>query len=228
MCGRYTLTQAGAMPDLFEISELRITPRFNIAPSQEMPVVRLDSDGGREAVLLRWGLIPYWMKEKPKGSPMINARAEGLDEKPSFRAAYRYRRCLVPADGFFEWKKLPGERRKQPYYFRLREHALFAFAGLWERFQDGETTIESFTIVTCEANELVRTVHDRMPVILPQASYEPWLAETTGTEARRGLLAPFESESMDCYPVSPLVNSPAADDERCIAPWSADTATDNA
>ncbi len=221
MCGRYTLTQAGAVPDLFEISELRITPRFNIAPSQELPVIRLDPDGQREGALLRWGLVPHWMKEKPKGTPMINARSESLEQKPAFRAAYKYRRCLVPADGFFEWKKVSGQKGKQPFFFQLRDRAMFAFAGLWEHFeQDGET-IESFAILTCDANALVKKVHPRMPVILPRDGFQAWLGKGTDPDVRHRLLAPFDSEQMDSYPVSPRVNSPANDDERCIEPWSA-------
>lgn len=222
MCGRYTLTQAGAVPDLFEISELRITPRFNIAPSQESPVIRLDSEGRREGALLRWGLIPHWMKEKPGGSPMINARAEGLDTKPAFRAAFKYRRCLVPADGFFEWKQVPGRKRKQPYFFRLHDRALFAFAGLWEHFEGEGKIIESFTILTCDANDLVGKVHDRMPVILPREAYAAWLDFGTEPDVRHRILAPFDAERMDYYPVSPRVNSPTNDDETCIEPWSPD------
>jgi putative SOS response-associated peptidase YedK len=222
MCGRYTLTQAGAVPDLFEISELRITPRFNVAPSQELPIIRLDSAGRREGALLRWGLIPHWMKEKPTGSPMINARAEGLDTKPAYRAAFKYRRCLVPADGFFEWKKVPGRKRKQPYFFQLHDRALFAFAGLWEHFEKEGEIIESFTILTCDANDLVGKVHDRMPVILPRNGYAAWLGSGTEPDVRHRLLAPFDPDRMESYPVSPRVNSPANDDETCIEPWSPD------
>ena len=219
MCGRYTLTQAGAVPDLFEISELRIVPRFNIAPSQESPVIRLDSEGRREGVFLRWGLIPHWMKEKPSGSPMINARVEGLETKPAFRAAFKYRRCLVPADGFYEWKQMPGRKRKQPYFFQLHDRALFAFAGLWEHFEKNGEAVESFTILTCDANHLVAKVHDRMPVILPPDGYTAWLDSGTEPMVRHRLLAPYDSEAMAFYPVSPRVNSPANDDKACIARW---------
>lgn len=213
------------MPDLFEVSELRITPRFNIAPSQMSPVVRLNRDGRREIVLLRWGLIPHWMKERPSGSPMINARTEGLDQKPAFRGAFKYRRCLVPADGFYEWKQVAGRSRRQPFFFQLRDRALFAFAGLWEHFERNAETIESFTILTCEANRLVREVHPRMPVILPRDGYRSWLESGTEPPVRHRLLAPFDPAAMQSHPVSLRVNSPNNDDAGCIEPWSEDGAS---
>jgi len=216
MCGRYTLTQAGMLPTLFEISDTRISPRFNIAPSQSAPVVRSAEGGARELANLRWGLVPGWFKEMPSGSPMINARSETAHEKASFRNAFRRRRCLVPADGFFEWEK--REKRKQPFHFRMSDGSLFAFAGLWKHFQREETEIESFTILTCAANELVGRIHERMPVILPRDRYDLWLDGSAPVEALRSLLTPFDPDAMVSYPVSPVVNNPSNDNEECVRP----------
>ncbi len=216
MCGRYTLTQAGMLPTLFEVSDTRISPRFNIAPSQSAPIIRAAEAGGREMVKLRWGLVPGWFKEVPSGSPMINARSETANEKASFRNAFRRRRCLVPADGFFEWEK--REKRKQPFHFRMSDGSVFAFAGLWEHFQQEDTEIESFTILTCSANELVGRIHERMPVILPPERYNLWLDSSAPTEALDSLLAPFDPDGMVSYPVSLAVNSPSNDSEECVRP----------
>ena len=217
MCGRYTLTQAGMLPTVFEVSDTRISPRFNIAPSQSAPVVRLaEKDGGRELALIRWGLIPAWFREIPKSSPMINARSETVHEKASFRSAFRRRRCLVPADGFFEWEK--KEKRKQPHHFRLSDGSLFAFAGLWDRFKQEDDVIDSYTILTCAANDLVGRIHERMPVILPRNNYGLWLDPEAPAEALRSLLTPFDAARMASFPVNLVVNSPANDSEECVRP----------
>ncbi len=194
-----------------------LAPRYNIAPSQDAPVVRAADDGGaRELAMLRWGLIPPWAKEAAIGNRMINARAETAAEKPSFRAAFKKRRCLVPADGFYEWK-LEGTR-KQPYRVFLDGGGTLAFAGLWERWRGGGETIESFAILTTDANPLLAPIHDRMPVILEPAAWPAWLeVEGTPPEALAALLAPAPDDALDAYPVSTRVNSPRNDDADCIA-----------
>jgi putative SOS response-associated peptidase YedK len=177
MCGRITLR---ATPEkiagLFGVSKLDYSPRFNIAPTQEVLTVR-SSQQGRELVPLRWGLIPSWAKDKKIGAALINARAETVAEKPAFRSAFKHRRCLIPCDGFFEWSRREGGT-KVPHYITLRDGGLFAFAGLWEEWEPAEEgkCVSSCTIITTEANELVRPLHDRMPVILePGITTSGWL-----------------------------------------------------
>ena len=189
----------------FGVSKLTYLPRFNIAPTQEVSAVR-DLGEGRELEFLRWGLIPSWAKDKSIGAKLINARAETVAEKPAFRSAFKHRRCLIPADGFFEWKKEGG--RKEPHYITLRDGGLFAFAGLWEEWhpEDGEA-VRSCTIITTGANELVRPLHDRMPVILDPGDYADWLDVNPRTkEQLLSLLRPFPSEKMRTYPQDCLVN----------------------
>jgi putative SOS response-associated peptidase YedK len=244
MCGRYSLTTpAEAMRHLFGFAGAlpNLPARYNIAPTQLVPVVRLVQErrpgggpgkaagegerGTRELVQLRWGLIPSWAKDASIGNRLINARAEGLAEKPSFRAAFRARRCLVPADGFYEWQATPHGKR--PYRIGLkggRAEALplFAFAGLWERWEkapDG-APVESCTIVTTAANELLAPIHERMPVILPEEGYAAWLAPVTPPAEALALLKPYPAAAMLLYPVSKRVNSVRFDDALCIAPES--------
>ena len=225
MCGRYSLTTAPeAMRRLFEFAGLpNLGPRYNIAPTQAAPVVRKTADG-RRLDLLRWGLIPPWAKDRSIASRLINARAETVAEKPAFRAAFRHRRCLVPADGFYEWRTEQG--RKQPFRIGLKGGGPFAFAGLWEswtapegRGEDADAHLETFTILTTEANEKLRAIHPRMPVILPGAAYEPWLdAAATPPEAALAWLCPYPAEPMAFYRVSTRVNNVRNDDPDCIAP----------
>jgi len=198
--------QTTARPDL--------KPLYNIAPTQSVPVVRLDREGGREIALLRWGLIPYWSKDAKIGVRTINARAETLATAPAFREAFRRRRCLVPASGFYEWKKLGAS--KQPYFIALRDGSPITFAGLWERWGKGESRIESFTIVTGEPNSLVATLHDRMPVILDPSDYDTWLKP--GETMPHAQLQPFPAQLMTAYPVSPRVNAVKNDDATLIEP----------
>ncbi len=220
MCGRYSLTTpVEAVGRLFEVAERpNLPPRYNIAPSQEAPVVRADGAGGRVLAPMRWGLIPSWAKEAKIGYRMINARAETVAEKPAYRSAFRHRRCLVPADGFYEWRKLGAA--KQPYRITRADGAPFAFAGLWERWRapDG-AVIDSFTIITTVANDLLRPIHDRMPVILDPADFGPWL-EAGGVER----LVPYTDAKLEAVPVSTRVNSPKHDDPACIAPLDGDAA----
>jgi putative SOS response-associated peptidase YedK len=220
MCGRYTLKATGAeVAEVFGLDDVPdLTPRYNIAPTQVVPIVRRAPGGAhRELARARFGLLPFWAgKERPRAS-MINARCETVFSRPAFRTAARERRCLVPADGFFEWRR--EGRRKAPWYFRLREGRAFAFAGLWERARgpDGEP-IESFSILTTVPNDLVREVHDRMPVILAPEQHALWLDPALCDEAAlRPLFAPYSAEAMVGYPVGSRVNSPANDDPDCIA-----------
>lgn len=230
MCGRYSLTTAPeAMRALFGFENLpNLPPRYNIAPTQQVAVVRAPGDGGkaglRELVMMRWGLIPHWAKDASIGARMINARAETLAEKPSFREALKTRRCLVPADGFYEWRTEDG--RKQPFRIGMKGGALFAFAGLWERWTatatgggltEGER-VESVTIVTTDANEKLRPIHPRMPVILPPEAFDGWLDPANDTAAARALLKPYPAEPMAFYRVRPAVNNARNDEPDCIAP----------
>jgi putative SOS response-associated peptidase YedK len=222
MCGRFTLRTSGkAVADFFGLSEIPELPaRFNIAPTQPVPAVRVSQDdGGRELALLRWGLIPGWAADPIIGNRMINARADTVATKPAYRQAFRQRRCLIVADGFYEWKKLNG--KKQPYYIRLQDDRPFAFAGLWERWNRGDAPIDSCTILTTDANELVGSIHDRMPVILNPADYDLWL-DPGVQDAKRlePLLGPYTGEAMMAWPVSTLVNNPKADEPRCIEPMA--------
>ena len=191
MCSRYFLDADGnIIAYTFNVPfQERIRKRFNIAPTQEAPVVRRDPHGAREVALLRWGLVPAWAKDLKVGTKMINARCEGVEAKPAFRAAIRERRCIVPATGFFEWQGEAG--RKQPFAITLPGQPLFAFAGLWERWQAAEgEPVATFTIITTEANGAVARIHDRMPVILPMDAVASWLAAPP--DEAHALLKPYE------------------------------------
>jgi putative SOS response-associated peptidase YedK len=219
MCGRYTLT---AIPEVvanqFQFEELAdLTPRYNIAPSQLVASVRNPSGSTRrEGVWLRWGLIPSWAKDPAIGMKLINARAETVAEKPSFRKSFRQRRCLVLADGFYEWQK--DGRVKQPFYIRMIDERPFAFAGLWDHWlsADGQI-IESCALLTTEPNELMARIHHRMPVLLAPEAYEEWLNPAQQDVDRLvPMLRPYPSEEMIANPVSRLVNNARFDDPRCI------------
>ena len=218
MCGRYMLTTpVDALRQLFLFTQRpNLPPRYNIAPTQDVPIVRRASDGaGRELITVRWGLVPYWAADPKIGNRLINARGESVARTAAFREAYQRRRCLVPADGFFEWQKSGSAR--VPLLVRRRDHAPFAFAGLWERCpQPGGAVLRSCTIITCPPNELVAPVHDRMPVILAPEDYARWLdpAQADG----RTLLKPYPAAELEAFAVSPRVNTPQHDDPECIAP----------
>jgi putative SOS response-associated peptidase YedK len=221
MCGRYSFTQvAEAIADKFQVKEVPpLSPRYNIAPTQQIATVSVNSESSeRQFKMLRWGLIPSWAKDAKMGAKLINARAETVAEKPAFRSAFKKRRCLILADGFYEWKTQDGE--KQPFYFRWENGEPFAFAGLWEHWEKGEgEPIESCTILTTEANELMRPIHDRMPVILEPKNYEQWLdPEAKKIELLQSFLQPYPSEEMTAYPVSTKVNNPKNDRPECIQP----------
>jgi putative SOS response-associated peptidase YedK len=228
MCGRYSITtNPEAMRQLFRFLNPppNLPPHYNAAPTQELPVVRRDRSGARELVQLRWGLIPFWAKDQKIGYSTINAKAETVAEAPAFRAAFQSRRCLVAADGFYEWRQ--DGKQKKPYRFTLKDGGLFAFAGLWERWRkprpkageqarDGGAPLETFAIIVTEANDLVRKIHDRMPVIVDPTDYDAWL-EAADTAIPMALLQPYPSEKMRSYPVSQRVNSAKNDDPDVMA-----------
>ena len=219
MCGRYTLSARRleraerALHSLFP----ELDPRYNIAPSQDVPIIRESPEGKYELVMARWGLVPRWAKEPKTGYSMINARAETVAEKPAFRDAFRRRRCLIPADGFYEWKQ--AGTAKQPFHIRLKDGGDFAFAGLWERWRGEGQEIESCSIIVTDANDLLRPIHDRMPVILDPADYAAWLdPENRDAEALAQLLKPYPAGQMEAVPVSRRVNSPKVDEASLLEP----------
>jgi putative SOS response-associated peptidase YedK len=218
MCGRFTLTvSARVLADLFGVEDVPdLRPRYNIAPTQPVLVVRGGGDTPREFGEVRWGLIPSWAKDASIGARMINARAETVADKPAFRSAVRRRRCLIPSDGFYEWRKLAGG--KQPYLIRFADGSPFGFAGLWERWHDSDgRPVDSCTIITTTPNDLVAELHDRMPVVLPQRHYAEWLGpDTLATERLNELLQAHPSSGMEAHPVSKRVNSPQNDDPDCV------------
>jgi putative SOS response-associated peptidase YedK len=219
MCGRYTLaspTERLAEEFGFDGTSVELAPNYNVAPTQGVAAV-LEEGGQRRLEVLRWGLIPPWADDPGIGSRMINARSETAPGKPSFRRAFRERRCLIPADGFYEWQRTNGA--KQPYYIHMEDGRPFAFAGLWESWsKGGEGEVRTCTILTTGANALVGEVHDRMPVILAADAYDVWLDPASERDELTGLLAPYPEDEMEAYPVSRFVNSPQNNDPRCIEP----------
>jgi len=215
MCGRFNIIpDAQAWISVTHVLRdaevfLDLSPRYNVAPSQDIPAIRVDSQSReRQACLLHWGLIPSWARDKKIGNRMINARAETVAEKPAFRAAFKRRRCLLPASGFYEWQRTNG---KQPYNIRRADGRALFFAGLWERWEGEEGEIESCTIIVTQANEAMTRVHDRMPVILDEDRIDPWLDPAETDKARLAeLLQPYGGE-LEIYPVSQAVNSPRND-----------------
>jgi len=250
MCGRFTLrASARVIAEQFGLFALPpFAARFNIAPTQLAPVVRMRPAAARELVWLRWGLIPSWAQDAAIGNRLVNARAETAAEKPAFRAALRRRRCLVVADGFYEWRRAKkgtgpicaqhplgrsgkldlspfSQGGKQPYFIRLRNDRPFAFAGLWELWaepnpaNEEQKKLETCTLLTIGPNDLIRPIHDRMPVIVAPDGYERWLDPAIEDPRRLApLLVPYPSEAMEAYPVGGMVNDPAHDSPRCIEP----------
>jgi putative SOS response-associated peptidase YedK len=223
MCGRYTLTNPDparlrARFDILESIEVRDEPRYNIAPTDPVLAVRLDERGGRDLGRLRWGLVPgRWAEEKP-GRPLINARAETLATQPAFAESFRERRCLIPADGFYEW--LVDERGKRPVWFSRPEGDLFAFAGVWAELprKQGDEVLHSCAIVTGAPNEMMRPIHDRMPVILDPDAESAWLDPAGTPQELAGLLVPPPDAALVAREVSDLVNSVREDGPALIAP----------
>ncbi len=218
MCGRYSLaTPVDDLVEVFDVPPVTFEwgPRYNIAPTQDVPVVASDRRGTRLG-LLRWGLVPFWANDPSIGSRMINARAETLFEKPAFKEAAVSRRCLIPADGFYEWAMEGG--RKVPHWIHAPDREPMGFAGIWERWHPGDPeAIYSMAIITVDANDQIRHLHGRMPAIVPFADRRTWLDTETPTADALSLLKPYE-QSLDAYPVSTLVNSPANDVPECIEP----------
>ncbi len=222
MCGRFTLRTPASQ--LVEIFDLLRTPdlqlRFNIAPTQPVAVIR-QTDEGREPSMLHWGMIPSWAKDPSIGSRMINARGETVATKPSFRSAFRRRRCLIMTDGFYEWKKTGG-KTKQPYYIGRADDQPFAFAGLWEFWSGADASaIESCTIITTKPNELLSEIHDRMPVILQPDDYDRWLDPAfEDKDELQSLLVANPADEMAMRPVSTIVNNPRNERPECLDPFA--------
>jgi len=221
MCGRYRLSRRKQLIEEYfdSAGQDDWIPRYNVAPTQPVPVVRQNpKEPRRELSLVRWGLIPWWAKDSSGSAGMINARSETAATKPAFRDALKLRRCLIPADGFYEWQKTGNS--KQPYCFEVNEGQLFAFAGIWETWKDASRkTIETCSILTTTPNAVTSSVHDRMPVILDPDNYDLWLdPEMTNADAASDMLKPFDAGLMRGYPVSARVNHVANDDEACSIP----------
>jgi putative SOS response-associated peptidase YedK len=221
MCGRFTLTaEPSVIQHAFDLDSVpgEMVPRYNIAPTQ--PVAVITNEDPSALTFHRWGLIPSWSKDPSIGSKMINARSETADSKPSFRSAYKRRRCLIPASGFYEWRQ--GEDGKAPMYIHLDDHKVFAFAGLWEVWHgpDGEE-LRTCTILTGEPNSLIRPIHNRMAIILPEAHYDLWLSpDELGVDVLGPVLQPYDPDEMRVYEVSKLVNKPSNDTPENIEPYA--------
>jgi putative SOS response-associated peptidase YedK len=230
MCGRYTLTPA--IDDLlrqlgFTGMPAEMPPRYNIAPTQMVPALLKGDSRELEAGLFRWGLIPSWAKDMSIGNRMINARGETVAEKPSFRSAFRRRRCLILSDGWYEWQKTP--EGKQPVRIQLESEGVFAFAGLWERWMPGEEeskkgaksggeAIHSCAIITSDACRALKGIHHRMPVVMKRDRWNEWLDPDASVESLKSMVLPYMGDDLKVYPVSTLVNSPANDRQECIFP----------
>jgi putative SOS response-associated peptidase YedK len=220
MCGRYRLSRTDKqIAEHFDTSdEVEWSPRYNITPAQRVCVVRQNPERPvRQLSIIRWGLIPFWAKDANVGYKMINARAETVAEKPAYRESFKTRRCLIPADGFYEWNKVG--KVKQPYHFGMQDDSLFAFAGIWDRWKNPQgEIIETCSILTTTPNVLLADVHDRMPVIMPVEHYDLWLDPGfKNTDDLKGLLRPYEPSLMRRYPVSTRVNLVKNDDQECAA-----------
>lgn len=223
MCGRftylYTWKQLHKLLSLDRWPPDELGPRYNLAPTQFAPVVRVGADGVREGVMMKWGLVPHWADDAAIGNRLINARSETVREKPAFRAAFKSRRCIIACSGFYEWRQAPGGGKKQPYWIGREDRQPLYFAGLWERWDKGGAPLETFTILTTDANSLVAPIHDRMPVALPEALHERWLDPTnTDLDALQAMLRPADPTGMETTPVSSRVNSPRFDDPSVLAP----------
>lgn len=218
MCGRFTLhTPESRIREAFHLQQtepLGLKPRYNIAPSQQIPIIRA-TEAHREMVLVRWGLIPHWSKEPNTKYSTINARIESVAEKPAYRTPFKRQRCLIPADGFYEWRIVNGH--KIPYYIHKRDGKVFAIAGLWDRWEGEGEILESCALIVMPANEVMTSLHERMPAIIAPAHYDLWLdARITDKAELMDYLNSAPSSQLVTYPISPWVNSPKHDDERCL------------
>ncbi|CAA9891579.1 putative SOS response-associated peptidase YoqW [Candidatus Methylobacter favarea] len=219
MCGRFALySDPFALARRFKAEALpELRPRYNVAPSQTIPIVRKEGEKRRFA-LPRWGLIPHWAKDARIGYKMINARAETVAEKPAFRTAFRHRRCLIPADGFYEWQAVAGSKVKQPWFMALKDREPMALAGLWEKWHSPEgEDLASCSIIVTAANEIMQPIHDRMPVILAPEVWDAWLeTDAKDAQALQDLLKPYPAGDMAAWPVTTKVNSPRNDSAECL------------
>jgi len=220
MCGRFALSApVDQIRNHFGLQEeVILAPRYNIAPSQPVAAIREGEAGESELIMMQWGLIPSWARDRNIGRRMINARAETLEEKPSFKTSFRKYRCLIPADGFYEWKKVEGAKAKQPYFIHLSREKLFAFAGVWSSWTDRSSreTVVSCAIITTNSNALMAEIHDRMPVIVAPSWYNVWLDQKSHPDQLKTILVPYNASLMEYYPVSKLCNSPGIDTPECI------------
>ena len=217
MCGRFQLKPDQDWMAEFGVCEPpHLAPRYNIAPTQDVVAIRREPSGVRRAGLLRWGLVPFFAEDPSVGNRLINARAETVARKPAFREPFQKRRCLVPADGFYEWRRVG--RARDPYLLKMRDGHTFAFAGVWDRWGSDARRIESCSILTTAANELVAPIHGRMPVVLDRSAYALWLDPDAGEEDLHRILRPFPAAEMVAYPVSARVNSTQVDDPECERP----------
>src|SRR5262249_44018384 len=224
MCGRYVLKAPfSEIARLYNITNnLNLEPRYNIPPTEDVPVVR-SRDAKRTLDMLRWGLVPWWAKDIKVSFANINAKAETIAEKPAFRDAFKERRCIIPADGFYEWKKL-DPKAKQPYAIVMRDRSVFGFAGLWERWKDKASgkIVQSCSIITTTPNEVCAPIHDRMPAILEPKDYEWWLGEKSAERCQSmAMLKPYPAEAMEAYPVSTRVGNVKNTDAALFEPLEA-------
>lgn len=222
MCGRLvinlSLETITEIHGIIQKIDRDLNPQYNVAPTQDIPIVRQDTDGVRTLSFVHWGLIPSWAKDTSIGSRMINARAETVAEKPAFRAAFKHRRCLIPVSGYYEWQLLP-DGRKQPYYIHPNSNTPLNFAGLWEQWQSPEgENIQSCSIITTAATSTLSSIHERMPVVLTQSAYDIWLDNSTPREELSKLLVPVNNMPLKLVPVSTLVNNPRHQGQECIRP----------
>ena len=218
MCGRFTLhTPESRLRKVFNLENsepLGLHPRYNIAPSQQVPIIR-DIESGREIIMARWGLVPHWSNEAKAKYSTINARIDTVAEKPSYRTPFKHRRCIIPADGFYEWKVVDG--RKVPHHIRMRDGDVFALAGLWDHWEGEGESLESCSIIVMPANDVMKPLHERMPAIIAPAHYDLWMDPRVTDKAEiMGYLNSTPSSQLVTYPISPWVNSPEHDDERCL------------
>jgi len=217
MCGRFAITHIAGFWSRFAVIDYLAAfgPRFNIAPSQLVPIIV--SGSSNKAIMMKWGLVPFWAKDPKIGNKMINARAETVSTKPAFRTSFKRKRCLVPATGFYEWKRTKAG--KIPHYIHMKDDSYFAFAGLYDRWKDPEgNDLYTFTIITTEANTMMAKIHNRMPVILRTSDEDLWLSKEPLSDAdSRRLLVPYSSSALEAYEVSKEVNSPVNDSEELIA-----------
>ena len=220
MCGRFSLhTPESQVREVFNLEHtepLGLESRYNIAPSQLIPIIR-DTETSREMVLAQWGLVPHWSKEPKTKYSTINARIESVAEKPTYRTPFKRRRCLIPADGFYEWKVVNGN--KVPHHIRMKNSGVFALAGLWDRWEGDGETLDSCSIIVMPANEVMKPIHERMPAIIAPACYDWWLdARITDKQVIMQHLNSAPSSQLTAYPVSTWMNVPTHNDERCIQP----------